>query len=103
MPHLAFFLLIHQSTNKYNYTCRFSTKILSLYSELVSDSTLLNISVTIFYYSRDAAKSAPAFGDRRCYQLPPSARGLAKRAVVSITMNKACLPISYMHTHTHTG
>jgi porphobilinogen synthase len=29
---------------------------------------------------RDAAKSAPAFGDRRCYQLPPSARGLAIRA-----------------------
>lgn len=30
---------------------------------------------------RDAAKSAPAFGDRRCYQLPPGARGLALRAV----------------------
>ncbi|XP_077986313.1 delta-aminolevulinic acid dehydratase-like [Glandiceps talaboti] len=30
---------------------------------------------------RDAAKSAPAFGDRRCYQLPPGARGLASRAV----------------------
>lgn len=32
---------------------------------------------------RDAAKSAPTFGDRRCYQLPPGARGLAMRAVVS--------------------
>lgn len=31
---------------------------------------------------RDAAKSAPAFGDRRAYQLPPGARGLALRAVV---------------------
>lgn len=30
---------------------------------------------------RDAAKSAPAFGDRRAYQLPPGARGLAIRAV----------------------
>ncbi|XP_070581877.1 delta-aminolevulinic acid dehydratase-like [Ptychodera flava] len=30
---------------------------------------------------RDAAKSAPAFGDRRCYQLPPGSRGLAARAV----------------------
>ncbi|KAF0302504.1 Delta-aminolevulinic acid dehydratase [Amphibalanus amphitrite] len=29
---------------------------------------------------RDAAKSAPAFGDRRCYQLPPGGRGLAARA-----------------------
>jgi porphobilinogen synthase len=29
---------------------------------------------------RDAAKSAPAFGDRRCYQLPAGAAGLAVRA-----------------------
>lgn len=34
--------------------------------------------------SRDAALSKPAFGDRRCYQLPPGARGLAMRAVVSV-------------------
>jgi delta-aminolevulinic acid dehydratase/porphobilinogen synthase len=32
---------------------------------------------------RDAAKSAPAFGDRRCYQLPPGSIGLAERAVVN--------------------
>lgn len=30
---------------------------------------------------RDAAKSAPSFGDRKCYQLPPGSRGLAARAV----------------------
>ncbi|XP_078281912.1 delta-aminolevulinic acid dehydratase [Rhinoraja longicauda] len=30
---------------------------------------------------RDAALSKPAFGDRKCYQLPPGARGLAMRAV----------------------
>ena len=30
---------------------------------------------------RDAAKSAPAFGDRKCYQLPPGSTGLAERAV----------------------
>lgn len=29
---------------------------------------------------REAAKSAPAFGDRRSYQLPPGSRGLALRA-----------------------
>ncbi|RZB40182.1 ALAD and/or DEAD domain containing protein [Asbolus verrucosus] len=29
---------------------------------------------------RDAAKSAPAFGDRKCYQLPPGSTGLALRA-----------------------
>lgn len=31
---------------------------------------------------RDAVASAPSFGDRRCYQLPPSARGLARRAIL---------------------
>ncbi|XP_022663700.1 delta-aminolevulinic acid dehydratase-like isoform X2 [Varroa jacobsoni] len=30
---------------------------------------------------RDAAKSAPALGDRKSYQLPPGANGLAMRAV----------------------
>ncbi|CAG8497233.1 8679_t:CDS:2 [Acaulospora morrowiae] len=30
---------------------------------------------------RDAANSAPQFGDRKCYQLPPNARGLARRAI----------------------
>lgn len=29
---------------------------------------------------RDAAGSAPAFGDRKCYQLPVGSRGLALRA-----------------------
>ncbi|BFZ59883.1 Aminolevulinate dehydratase [Saitoella coloradoensis] len=30
---------------------------------------------------RDAAGSAPAFGDRKRYQLPPAGRGLARRAI----------------------
>lgn len=30
---------------------------------------------------RDAAGSAPKFGDRKCYQLPPGSTGLAMRAV----------------------
>lgn len=29
---------------------------------------------------RDAAKSAPSFGDRKCYQLPPGSKGLSMRA-----------------------
>jgi porphobilinogen synthase len=33
---------------------------------------------------REAAGSAPSFGDRKCYQLPAGARGLARRAIVSI-------------------
>jgi len=30
---------------------------------------------------RDAAGSAPSFGDRKCYQLPSVGRGLARRAI----------------------
>jgi porphobilinogen synthase len=30
---------------------------------------------------RDAAGSVPSFGDRKCYQLPPGGRGLARRAM----------------------
>ncbi len=37
---------------------------------------------SVFYGPvREAARSAPAFGDRRAYQLPPAARRLALRAV----------------------
>ncbi|GAA5876315.1 hypothetical protein JCM16303_007097 [Sporobolomyces ruberrimus] len=31
---------------------------------------------------REAAGSVPNFGDRKCYQLPPAARGLARRAII---------------------
>ena len=31
---------------------------------------------------RDAAGSTPSFGDRKCYQLPPVGRGLARRAIL---------------------
>ncbi|GAA5851723.1 hypothetical protein JCM8547_001185 [Rhodosporidiobolus lusitaniae] len=31
---------------------------------------------------REAAGSVPNFGDRKCYQLPPNARGLARRAIL---------------------
>jgi len=30
---------------------------------------------------REAAGSAPAFGNRKCYQLPPGGKGLARRAI----------------------
>ncbi|KAH9935344.1 tetrapyrrole biosynthesis porphobilinogen synthase [Fomitopsis serialis] len=48
---------------------------------------------------RDAAGSAPAFGDRKCYQLPPQAKGLARRAIqrdvaegADIVMVKPAMP-----------
>ena len=50
---------------------------------------VLKDGITIFHIMqfgistfRDAASSAPSFGDRKCYQLPPGAKGLAMRAVV---------------------
>lgn len=48
---------------------------------------------------REAADSAPSFGNRKCYQLPPNARGLARRAInrdaaegADILMVKPTLP-----------
>jgi len=48
---------------------------------------------------REAAGSVPNFGNRKCYQLPPNARGLAKRAILrdcaegaDIIMVKPALP-----------
>jgi porphobilinogen synthase len=48
---------------------------------------------------REAADSAPTFGNRKCYQLPPNARGLARRAIrrdaaegADILMVKPTLP-----------
>ena len=49
---------------------------------------------------RDAAKSAPAFGDRRCYQLPVGARGLAKRAVVSSSLIGTCVALNVLGMYT---
>ena len=43
------------------------------------------LTAIIHNVSRDAAGSAPSFGDRKCYQLPPAAKGLARRAIVSLT------------------
>lgn len=48
--------------------------------------------LTLFYYFRDAAGSAPSFGDRKCYQLPPTARGLARRAIVSQHTSRMIAP-----------
>ncbi|ORX35780.1 putative porphobilinogen synthase [Kockovaella imperatae] len=48
---------------------------------------------------REAAGSTPMFGDRKCYQLPPNGRGIARRAVrrdisegADIIMVKPALP-----------
>lgn len=60
---------------------------LKLIEEGIAHKTLLmsyaaKFSGCLYGPFRDAAGSAPSFGDRRCYQLPPGGRGLARRAIV---------------------
>lgn len=51
--------------------------------KFVDTATNQFISVIIHFICREAANSAPTFGDRRCYQLPIGSKGLGARAVVS--------------------
>ncbi|KAG7202496.1 hypothetical protein KM043_017064 [Ampulex compressa] len=47
---------------------------------------------------RDASQSAPKFGDRKCYQLPPGSNGLASRAAardVSEGVWRICYALSW--------
>jgi porphobilinogen synthase len=60
---------------------------LKLIEEGIAHKTLLmsysaKFSGCLYGPFRDAAGSAPSFGDRKCYQLPPGGRGLARRALV---------------------
>lgn len=45
---------------------------------------------------RDAARSAPAYGDRKCYQLPVGSKGIAARAAVSISNPNFILVIYFL-------
>lgn len=57
-------------------------------SQVFFDASFSSMPVDSFaeYLNRDAAGSAPMAGDRKCYQLPPSAKGLARRAMVSLSV-----------------
>ncbi|ORY68780.1 delta-aminolevulinic acid dehydratase [Pseudomassariella vexata] len=60
---------------------------MKLIDESIAHKTLLmsyaaKFSGCLYGPFRDAAGSAPSFGDRKCYQLPPGGRGLARRAIV---------------------
>lgn len=57
---------------------------------VLNESNFANVSIMSYsakfascFYGpfRDAAGSAPKFGDRKCYQLPPGSTGLALRAI----------------------
>lgn len=59
---------------------------LKLIEEGISHNTVLmsyaaKFSGCLYGPFRDAAGSVPSFGDRKCYQLPPGGRGLARRAI----------------------
>ncbi|KAL6865986.1 Aminolevulinate dehydratase [Amphichorda felina] len=59
---------------------------LKLIEEGISHKTVLmsysaKFSGCLYGPFRDAAGSVPSFGDRKCYQLPPGGRGLARRAI----------------------
>lgn len=47
---------------------------------------------------RDAARSAPAYGDRKCYQLPVGSKGIAARAAVS-TLFFRCFLFEFLLFH----
>lgn len=74
---------------------------------LVHSVSVLSYSAKFFssFYGpfREAAKSAPAFGDRKCYQLPGGSSGLAQRAAVSLDFSYVgslkCLLNFALHTH----
>ncbi|QBZ54753.1 hypothetical protein PoMZ_10462 [Pyricularia oryzae] len=60
---------------------------LKLIEEGIAHNTLLmsyaaKFSGCLYGPFRDAAGSAPSFGDRKCYQLPHGGRGLARRAII---------------------
>jgi len=48
---------------------------------------------------RDASQSAPKFGDRKCYQLPPGSNGLAARAAVSSILLLHLDIVWYFYNH----
>lgn len=76
--------------------------------KLLNENKLLN-AVCVMSYStkfsssfygpfRDAAKSAPSFGNRKCYQLPCTSTGLAIRASERDVEEGISLTNTYIHT-----
>lgn len=74
------------------------------------DNQVAVLSYTVKYASnfygpfRDAARSAPAFGDRKCYQFPIGSKSIAARAAVSYyylkeTIAKKNQSVYFMHVY----
>jgi porphobilinogen synthase len=62
-----------------SYSAKFAS---SLYGPFRYVPPVLILTRCLMCCSREAAGSAPAFGNRKCYQLPPGGKGLALRAIV---------------------
>ena len=62
-----------------SYSAKFASSLYGPFRYVLTIKRYIFADIDFF---RDAAGSAPSFGDRKCYQLPPTARGLARRAIV---------------------
>ena len=62
-----------------SYSAKFASSLYGPFRYVFSIVILIGC---LMRYSREAAGSAPSFGDRKCYQLPPGGKGLALRAIV---------------------
>lgn len=66
-----------------SYSAKFSSALYGPFRYVDGHARLIQSTAKIRVdHNRDAAGSAPSFGDRKCYQLPPTAKGLARRAIV---------------------
>lgn len=66
-------------------------------SHLISRVNVLSYSCKFYscFYGpfREAAGSAPRFGDRQCYQLPSGSKEMASLAAVIFTNSRYALPV----------
>jgi hypothetical protein len=65
-----------------SYSAKFASALYGPFRCVIYNNACLMQSITCVNDISDAAGSAPSFGDRKCYQLPPAAKGLARRAIV---------------------
>lgn len=64
------------------YSAKFAS---SMYGPFRYVPFVYSVSFLLMHFiPREAAGSVPDFGNRKCYQLPPNARGLARRAIVGL-------------------
>lgn len=66
-----------------SYSAKFASALYGPFRYVIYTARVMqSVAETCVNVDSDAAGSAPSFGDRKCYQLPPTAKGLARRAIV---------------------